>query len=66
MHYRVDFTLERDNYGNYKLFKINPLEVQDSDGNKYSGGITLPEDAMFPGAFVPLYGLYFNDGGDEL
>lgn len=54
MHYRVDFTLERDSWGNYKLFKI--VKIKD---------ITLPSDAMFAGATIPVYALCFNDGDDE-
>ncbi|MEE0820874.1 hypothetical protein [Catenibacterium sp.] len=29
------------------------------------GGIYLPDDAMFAGAFMPLYCLKFKEGGDE-
>ena len=29
------------------------------------GGIILPDDAMFAGAFMPLYCLKFKEGGDE-
>ena len=71
VHYRVDFELMRDVYGNHKLFKIIPLTTTYEDPltmQKYTtiDGFSLPSDAMFPGAFVPLYALCFNDGEDEM
>ena len=70
VHYRVDFSLERDSWNNYKLFKIVPLTTTYTDpdtgiSNTTTDGFTLPSDAMFPGAFMPLYALCFNDGRDE-
>ena len=59
MHYRVDFTLEKDSQGNHKLFKIVPLTTV-YEGTRTENGFTLPEDAMFPGAFMPLYALCFE------
>ena len=59
MHYRVDFTLERDIQENYKLFKIVPLTTV-YEGVRTENGFILPEDAMFPGAFMPLYALCFE------
>lgn len=70
VHYRVDFSLERDSWNNYKLFKIVQIRdftYSDSQGKVYSviGDLSLPEDAMFAKAAVPLYVLCFNDGDDE-
>ena len=65
VHYRVDFSLERDVYNNYKLFEIKPLTTIYTDPAtgieiKTTDGFTLPSDAMFAGAFMPLYALFFN------
>lgn len=60
LHYQVSYSLQRDQYGNYKKFEIVPLNCGDS-----VGGIYLPDDAMFAGAFMPLYCLKFKEGGDE-
>lgn len=60
LHYQVSYSLQRDQYGNYKKFEIVPLNCGDS-----VGGIYLPDDAMFAGAFMPLYCLKFKKGGDE-
>lgn len=60
LHYQVSYSLQRDQYGNYKKFEIVPLNCGDS-----VGGIYLPDDAMFAGAFMPLYCLKFREGGDE-
>ena len=60
LHYQVSYSLQRDQYGNYKKFEIVPLDCEDS-----VGGIYLPDDAMFAGAFMPLYCLKFKEGGDE-
>ena len=51
VHYTINYSLERDNYQNYKMFEI--LSV---------GNITLPKDAMFAGKSVPVYGLFFASG----
>lgn len=59
LHYQISYSLQRDQYGNYKKFEIVPLNCGDS-----VGGIYLPDDAMFAGAFMPLYCLKFK-GGDE-
>lgn len=60
LHYQISYSLQRDQYGNYKKFEIVPLNCGDS-----VGGIYLPYDAMFAGAFMPLYCLKFKEGGDE-
>lgn len=60
LHYQISYSLQRDQYGNYKKFEIVPLNCGDS-----VGGIYLPDDAMFAGAFMPLYCLKFKEGGDE-
>lgn len=60
LHYQVSYSLQRDQYGNYKKFEIVPLNCGDS-----VGGIYLPDDAMFAGAFMPLYCLKFKEGRDE-
>lgn len=60
LHYQISYSLQRDQYGNYKKFEIVPLNCGDS-----IGGIYLPDDAMFAGAFMPLYCLKFKEGGDE-
>lgn len=56
LHYQVSYSLQRDQYGNYKKFEIVPLNCGDS-----VGGIYLPDDAMFAGAFMPLYCLKFKE-----
>lgn len=60
LHYQISYSLQRDQYGNYKKFEIVPLNCGDS-----VGGIYLPDDAMFAGAFMPLYCLKFKEGGGE-
>ena len=52
--YQVDYSLERDNYNNYKLFTI-----------KQVAELEIPNDGKFAGQKVKVYGLYFNDGDDE-
>lgn len=59
LHYQVSYSLQRDQYGNYKKFEIVPLNCGDS-----VGGIYLPDDAMFAGAFMPLYCLKFKEGDE--
>lgn len=59
LHYQVSYSLERDQYGNYKKFDIVQLSAD------AMGGTFLPDDAMFAGAFVPIYALKFKEGGDE-
>lgn len=60
LHYQISYSLQRDQYGNYKKFDIVPMDCGDTEG-----GIILPDDAMFAGAFMPLYCLKFKEGGDE-
>ena len=60
VHYRIDFELLRDPWGNYKMFKIIPLNTI-YNGESTTGGFILPDDAMFTGAFIPLYALCFSD-----
>ena len=60
LHYQVKYSLQKDQYGNYKKFTIEPLNC-----GGINGGIQLPEDAMFAGSFMPLYCLKFKDGGDD-
>lgn len=60
VHYEISYSLQRDQYGNYKKFEIGRLNVGST-----VGGITLPPDAMFAGAYVPLYCLKFKDGEDD-
>lgn len=59
LHYQVSYSLQRDQYGNYKKFEIVPLNCGGS-----VGGIYLPDDAMFAGAFMPLYCLKFKKGDE--
>lgn len=59
LHYQISYSLQRDQYGNYKKFEIVPLNCGDS-----VGGIYLPDDAMFAGAFMPLYCLKFREGDE--
>jgi hypothetical protein len=54
MFYTIDYSLERDNYQNYKNFEIKKIE-----------DIVLENDAMFEGKSIPIYGLYFGSGSDE-
>lgn len=56
--YNISYTLEHDQYGNYKKFEIKPLYF---DGNP---GIYLPSDAYHAGKLMPLYCLKFKEGGD--
>ena len=51
MFYDVIYTLERDNYQNYKMFEIKRLGYQ-----------TLPNGAKFAGQKVSVYGLFFKPG----
>ena len=60
LHYQVSYSLQRDQYGNYKKFEIVPVS-----SDNCVGGIYLPDDAMFAGAFMPVYCLKFKTGGDE-
>lgn len=60
LHYQISYSLQRDQYGNYKKFEIVPLNCGEA-----KGGIYLPDDAMFAGAFMPLYCLKFKEGDDE-
>jgi hypothetical protein len=46
---------------NYKKYDIRKVLVE----GQAPGGITLPEDAMYAGKVVPVYGLYFNTGDEE-
>ena len=59
LYYQISYSLQRDQYGNYKKFEIVPMT-----GNA-EGGVTLPDDAMYPRAFMPLYGLKFKEGEEE-
>ena len=70
VHYRVDYELLHDSWKNYELFRIVPIKDYTcirEDGSTYQnhGEFKLPDDAMFPGAIVPVYALCFNDGDDE-
>lgn len=70
VHYRIDYELLHDPWKNYELFRIVPIKDYTcirEDGSVYSnyGEFKLPDDAMFPGAIVPVYALCFNDGDDE-
>lgn len=47
--YNIHYTLERDNYQNYKDFEIKQVDT-----------ITLPSDAKFAGKTVPIYALYYK------
>lgn len=60
IHYQISYSLERDQYGNYKKFSIEPLNCGDTEG-----GIYLPDDAMFAGSFMPLYCLKFKSGEED-
>lgn len=65
--YNITYSLERDQYGNYKNFEIAPLTCEGvlMEGQKVEGGIILPDDAMFPKTLVPLYYLKFKGGTEE-
>lgn len=56
IHYQIQYSLQRDQYSNYNKFTIEPLDL---DGTE--GGITLPDDAMFSGSFVPIYCLKLKE-----
>lgn len=60
--YDISYSLERDNLLNYKKFRIGTVDVE---GEYTSGGIILPEDAMYSGQKVSVYALYFNTGKEE-
>lgn len=68
--YNVKFSLEHDIQNNYKMFTIEPLELL-YNGLEYSCSedsntcFTLPDDAKFAGAKMPLYALCFKTGNDE-
>ena len=51
--YNIKYSLQRDNYQNYKMFDIKEI-----------GWIALPNDALFSGKRVYVYGLYFKEGYD--
>ena len=61
LFYTISYELQKDNKMNYKKYDIRKVLV---DGQA-PGGITLPEDAMYAGKVVPVYGLYFNTGDEE-
>ena len=54
VHYIIDYELMQDSYGNYQLFDL--VKVTD---------VTLPNDAMFAGAKVPVYALCFKTNDDD-
>ena len=47
--YNIHYTLERDNYQNYKDFEIKQIGTKE-----------LPSDAKFAGKTVPIYALYYK------
>lgn len=47
--YNIHYTLERDNYQNYKDFEIKQIGTKE-----------LPPDAKFAGKTVPIYALYYK------
>jgi hypothetical protein len=62
LFYHIDFKLTHDNYSNYKLFEIVPINVKDQKGifsheSKNYNTIILPEDAKYSGQIVPIYAL---------
>jgi hypothetical protein len=63
--YQVDYSLERDNYNNHKLFTIKEIEGIRLPNGNYEQKILVPSDGKFAGQEVKIYGLYFNDGDDE-
>lgn len=52
--YNIEYSLERDNYQNYKSFEIKEVCT-----------IKVPEDGKFTGNGIKVSGLYFKEGGDE-
>lgn len=48
-NYTISYSLERDIQNNYKLFEIKIL-----------GYYKYPEDALYAGTIVPIYGLYYK------
>jgi hypothetical protein len=56
--------LLKDPQKNYEMFEIKPMNTT-YNGATTVGGFTLPDDAMFPGAFMPLYALYFKKVNKE-
>ncbi len=65
--YNITYSLERDQYGNYKNFEIAPLQCEGVfvNGQPLEYGVNYPEDAMFAGTFVPLYYLKFKGSTEE-
>ena len=66
----VEFVLERDNYQNYKLFQIKPVNLSLPEHKEYieDGKLKLPQNnardfkgAVFAGQTVTMYGLYLKD-----
>lgn len=62
LFYTIDYSLQRDNYLNYKQFTIENIKVE---GEKCDSGIRLPQDAMYAGKIVPIQALKFKTGGSE-
>ena len=67
LFYTIDYSLQRDNYSNYKRFSIEGIKVE---GEKYNDdnfkfGIRLPADAMYAGKIVPIQALKFKSGQSE-
>ena len=59
MFYNVHFELQPDVFGNYKEFYIPPKEEPIME-------VSLPDDALFAGKTIKIYGLYFNDAKASL
>ena len=62
LFYTIDYSLQHDNYLNYKQFTIENIRVE---GEKCDLGIKLPDDAMYAGKIVPIQALKFKTGGSE-
>lgn len=61
--YNISYSLERDQYQNYRKFRIKKIKVKDQYAS--DGSLILPDDAMFAGRKVNIYALMFNDTKDE-
>lgn len=59
LFYQIKFDIERDNYKNYELFKIEPINIIQNDIITKEG-LILPDDAKYAGKLVKIYGLKLN------
>ena len=67
LFYYIEYSLERDNYLNYKQFEIIPINVKDEYGQYVHdevsyNSIVLPNDALYASQVVPTFALKFKSG----